>query len=79
MPSLMTPYSMMSLRQHFTDRSAFFVVMARTDKDVSKAVQFAKKHKLALSVFGTGNSVAIGPSPLIWRRISKNLFFGSHF
>ena len=69
MPSLMTPYSMMSLRQHFTDRSAFFVVMARTDKDVSKAVKFAKKHKLALSVFGTGNSVAIGPSRLIGKRI----------
>ena len=57
MPVLMTPYHMMNLRQHFTDdKSAYFVVLPRTAKDVSKAVLFAKTHQLALSVFGTGTA-----------------------
>lgn len=53
--SIMTPYELLNLRNHLSDTLAHFVVLARNKMDVSKAVRFAAKHELALTVFGTGH------------------------
>ena len=51
----MYPQQLLNVRQHIKDNLAYFVVLARNEKDVSEAVKFAKAHNLALSVFGTGH------------------------
>ena len=55
LPALMYPQQLLNVRQHIKDNLAYFVVLARNEKDVSEAVKFAKAHNLALSVFGTGH------------------------
>ena len=74
MPVFMTPYQLMNLRQYLKDNKAYFVVLARNDQDVSKAVQFATDHKLALSVYGTGHEFqdrnsAVAPNGLLIRTL----------
>ena len=55
LPALMYPQQLLNVRQHIKDNLAYFVVLARNEKDVSEAVKFAKAHNLAFSVFGTGH------------------------
>ena len=67
-----TPYYLLNLRQFFHDRKAYFVILARTQEDISNAVQFASKHNLALSVFSTGHEFqdrngAMAPNGLLIR------------
>ena len=74
MPIFMTPYQLLNLRQYLKDNKAYFVVLARNDQDVSKAVQFATEHKLALSVYSTGHefqdrSSGIAPNGLLIRTV----------
>ena len=74
MPVFMTPFQLLNLRQFLKDNRAYFVVLARNDQDVSKAVQFATKHKLALSVYGTGHefqdrNAGIEPNGLLIRTV----------
>ena len=70
----LTPYQLLNTRTHFDENSAFFVVLARNDKDVSKAVQFAANHNLALSIYGTGHefqdrNAGLAPNGLLIRTI----------
>ena len=74
MPVFLTPFQLLNLRQYLVDTRAYFVVLARDDQDVSKAVQFATEHKLALSVYGTGHefqdrNAAMAPNGLLIRTI----------
>ena len=59
MPVMLSPYEFLNLRNHLKDTKAYFVVLARFDTDISKAVQFAAKHNLALSIFGTGHEFQV--------------------
>lgn len=52
---MITPYKFLNIRNKLSDRSAYFVVLARTEDDVVKAVLFAKKYSLPISVFSTGH------------------------
>merc|ERR1712142_472149 len=55
-PEMITPYTLANLRNKVADDiSAYFVVIAREESDVVKAVQFAVSHNLGLSVFSTGH------------------------
>ena len=54
MPYFITPHELLNLRNYIKDNKAYFVILARNDMDVSKAVQFSAQHNLAFSVFGTG-------------------------
>jgi len=55
-PDMITPYKLANLRNKVADDiSAYFVVIARNESDVVKAVQFATSHNLGMSVFSTGH------------------------
>ena len=74
MPEFVTPYQMMNYRNYIHETLAYFVIVARTENDVSKAVQFAAKHKLALSVFSTGHefqdrNAGMAPNGLLIRTL----------
>ena len=72
MDVFLTPYDFLNLRTFLKFERAFFVVLARSKEDVSKAVQFAHEHNLALSVFGTGHefqdrNAGLAPNGLLIR------------
>lgn len=74
MSAFLRPYDFLNLRNFLVDRKAYFVVLARSIEDVSKAVRFARDHSLALSVFGTGHefqdrNAALAPNGLLIRTI----------
>ena len=51
-----TPFQLLNLRNKVADGiMAYFVVLARNESDVVKAVQFAASHNLGISVFSTGH------------------------
>ena len=58
-PSVMTPYLLLNLKNHVTGGLADFVVLARTQEDISKAVLFATKHNIAISVMSTGHEFQV--------------------
>ena len=55
----MTPYLLLNLRNHVTGGLASFVVLARTQADISKAVLFATEHNIAISVMSTGHEFQV--------------------
>ena len=55
MPYFITPHELLNLRNYIKDNKAYFVILARNNMDVAKAVQFSAQHNLAFSVFGTGH------------------------
>jgi FAD/FMN-containing dehydrogenase len=55
-PEMITPYELANLRNIIAkDTLAYFVVLARNETDVVKAVQFATSHNIGISVFSTGH------------------------
>lgn len=50
-----TPWKMLNFRNYYQERTAFFVILARTPQDVSKAVLFATTHNLSIAVMSTGH------------------------
>ena len=65
-PEEITPYELANLRNRVGDDKAYFVVIARNESDVVKAVQFATAHNIGISVFSTGhefNDRNAGPGP----------------
>ncbi len=68
------PWRLLNFRNYIKESEAYFVVLARTQDDVSKAVQFAATHKLALNVYGTGHefqdrNAGIVPNGLLVRTL----------
>ena len=54
-PDRMTIYEVANLRNKVKENKAFFVVIAKDQSDVVKAVTFATSHNIGISVFSTGH------------------------
>eukprot|EP00092_Neocalanus_flemingeri_P023096 GFUD01025042.1.p1 GENE.GFUD01025042.1~~GFUD01025042.1.p1 ORF type:complete len:715 (-),score=125.78 GFUD01025042.1:4-1974(-) len=64
--SCMTPYQFLNNRNYKLEWKAAFIVTANTSEDVSKALIFARTHKLGVSIMATGhelNDRNAGPGP----------------
>ena len=72
-PEEITPYVLANLRNKIAeDTFGYFVVLARNESDVVKAVQFATSHNIGFSVFSTGHefndrNAGSGPNSLLIR------------
>ncbi len=72
-----SPFKLLNIRNFIKESEAYFVVLARNNKDVSEAVKFATAHNLVLSVFGTGHefqdrNAGLAPNGLLIRTICLN-------
>jgi hypothetical protein len=58
-PDILTPYILLNLKNHVAGGLAYFVVLARNESDISKAVLFATAHDIAVSVMSTGHEFQV--------------------
>ena len=54
-PARITIYELANLRNKIKENKAFFVVIAKDQSDVVKAVTFVTTHNIGISVFSTGH------------------------